>query len=63
MVTRVQILSMLCEWSSMRSISRITGVSIDTVSKLLLDAGHACAAFHDATVCGVAAKAVQCDEI
>jgi len=61
--TRVQILSMLCEGSSMRSISRITGVSINTVSKLLIDAGTACAAFHDATVRNVPAKAVQCDEI
>jgi IS1 family transposase len=61
--TRVQILSMLCEGSSMRSVSRITGVSINTVSKLLVDAGLACAAFHDKTVRGVTAKAVQCDEI
>ena len=61
--TRVQILSMLCEGSSMRSISRITGVSINTVSKLLVDAGNACAAFHDATVRNVPAEAVQCDEI
>lgn len=61
--TRVQILSMLCEGSSMRSVSRITGVSINTVSKLLIDAGLACARFHDETVRGVTAKAVQCDEI
>src|SRR5260370_3699127 len=61
--TRVQILSMLCEGSSMRSVSRITGVSINTVSKLLVDAGLACAAFHDVKVRNVSAKAVQCDEI
>jgi IS1 family transposase len=61
--TRVQILSMLCEGSSMRSVSRITGVSINTVSKLLIDAGHACAAFHDTMVRNVPSKAVQCDEI
>jgi IS1 family transposase len=61
--TRVQILSMLCEGSSMRSISRITGVSINTVTKLLVDAGMACAAFHDATVRNVPAVRVQCDEI
>src|SRR6185437_321397 len=61
--TRVQILQMLCEGSSMRSISRVTGVSINTVSKLLVDAGNACAAFHDATVRTVPSKAVQCDEI
>src|SRR5680860_1900789 len=34
---RVQILSMLCEGSSMRSISRVADVSINTVSKLLVD--------------------------
>ena len=60
---RVQILSMLCEGSSMRSISRVVDVSINTVSKLLEDAGKACAAHHDAQVRGVAAKRVQCDEI
>lgn len=61
--TRVQILSMLCEGSSMRSISRVAGVSINTVSKLLIDAGTACAAFHDATVRNVPSKAIQADEI
>jgi len=61
--TRVQILSMLCEGSSMRSISRITGVSINTVTKLLEDAGEVCAAFHDEHVRGVKAKRVQVDEI
>ena len=61
--TRVQILTMLCEGSSMRSISRVCDVSINTVTKLLVDAGAACAAFHDEKVRNVAAKAVQCDEI
>lgn len=60
---RVQILSMLCEGSSMRSISRVVGVSINTVTKLLVDAGEACAAYHDEHVRGVQAKRVQCDEI
>ncbi|HML29738.1 MAG TPA: IS1 family transposase [Hyphomicrobium sp.] len=63
LTTRVQILSMLCEGSSMRSISRVTGVSINTVTKLLVDAGEACAAYHFNTVRGVKAKRVQCDEI
>jgi lambda repressor-like predicted transcriptional regulator len=61
--TRAQILSMLVEGASMRSVSRITGVSINTVSKLLIDAGNACAEYHDNTVRDVAAKRVQCDEI
>jgi IS1 family transposase len=60
---RVQILSMLCEGSSMRSISRVVDVSINTVTKLLEDAGRVCAEHHDATVRGVRAKRVQCDEI
>jgi IS1 family transposase len=61
--TRVQILSMLCEGSSLRSISRVADVSINTVSKLLVDAGTACAAFHDDKVRGVKARRVQVDEI
>ncbi len=61
--TRVTILNMLVEGSSMRSISRITGVSINTVTKLLEDAGRACAAYHDVTVRDVKAAQVQCDEI
>jgi IS1 family transposase len=61
--TRIQILSMLCEGSSMRSISRVADVSINTVDKLLRDAGLACARFHDEHVRGVKARRVQCDEI
>jgi len=60
---RVMILSMLCEGSSMRSISRIADVSINTVTKLLEDAGHALAAFHDETVRNVKVQRVQADEI
>lgn len=60
---RVQILSMLCEGSSMRSISRVCDVSINTVAKLLEDAGKVCMAFHDEKVIGVRSKRVQMDEI
>ncbi|MCB1421366.1 MAG: DDE-type integrase/transposase/recombinase [Nitratireductor sp.] len=61
--TRAQILAMLCEGMSMRAISRMTGVSINTVSKLLVDAGRACAEYHDETVRDVKSSRVQCDEI
>ena len=61
--TRAQILSMLCEGASMRSVSRLTDTSINTVSKLLVDAGRFCAGFHDAKVRGVKASKVQVDEI
>ena len=61
--TRVQILTMLCEGSSMRSISRVADVSINTVVKLLVDAGRACTAFHDERVRGLRCRRIQCDEI
>lgn len=60
---RAQILQMLCEGSSMRSISRMADVSINTVTKLLVDAGQVCFAYHNEKVVGVRAKRVQCDEI
>jgi IS1 family transposase len=60
---RVQILTMLVEGSSLRSISRICDVSVNTVTKLLVDAGRVCAAFHDEKVHNVKAKRIQCDEI
>ena len=60
---RTQILAMLCEGSSMRSISRIVDVSINTVSKLLVEAGEACLTIHNETVRDVKASRIQCDEI
>lgn len=61
--TRAQILAMLCEGASMRSVSRLTDTSINTVSTLLVDAGHFCAWFHGARVSSVKARRVQVDEI
>jgi IS1 family transposase len=61
--TRAQILSLLVEGSSLRSISRVCDVSINTVTKLLVDAGTVCAAYHDQYVVGVKSKRIQCSEI
>ena len=61
--TRAQILAMLVEGNSMRAVSRLTGVSINTVTKLLEDAGRVCAVHHSRTVQNVPSKRVQCDEI
>ena len=47
----------------MRSIERVVGVSINTVTKLLMDAGKAAEAFHMETVQNVNSKRVQADEI
>ena len=60
---RAQVLTLLLEGMSMRAISRITGASINTVTKLLMDAGAACAEYHDETVRDVRSKRVQADEI
>ena len=54
---------MLVEGSSMRSISRVLGIARETVNKLLVDAGTACAAYHDKYVRGISARRVECDEI
>jgi len=60
---RVQILSMLVEGSSMRSISRVVDVSINTVVALLVDVGKACSQHHDETVQKLCNKRIQADQI
>ena len=60
---RATILGMLVEGSSLRSTSRITGASINTISRLLVDAGNACAVYHDETVRNVRAERIQVDEV
>lgn len=41
----------------------MTGVSKNTVSKLLVDIGKACSAYQDETLCNLPCKRLQCDEI
>ncbi len=60
---RARILHLLCEGNSIRSITRLTLASKNTVIKLLIDAGKACMAYHDENVRDVKAKRVQVDEI
>lgn len=47
----------------MRSTSRIADVSINTVTKLLVDVGTACLECQNKTIRNINAKRVQCDEI
>ncbi len=47
----------------MRATVRMTGVSINAVKRLLIQAGEAAAKYHDEHVRGVEAKYVECDEI
>ena len=60
---RAQILSLLVEGNSLRSVTRITGRSINTVTKLLVDLGTACADFQDNALRNLPCKRVQVDEI
>ena len=47
----------------MRAASRMADVSINTVTKLLVDVGYACAQYQDKTLRNLACKRIQCDEI
>jgi IS1 family transposase len=60
---RAKILGMLVEGNSLRSTSRLASVSINTVTKLLVDVGAACNAFHNKQVRNVRVRRLQCDEI
>jgi IS1 family transposase len=61
--TRSQILHLLCEGQSLRAVTRLTGCSKNTVAKLLVEAGHACAAYQDKVLRNLPCKRVQMDEI
>jgi len=60
---RAQILGMMVEGMSIRSICRLTGVSKNTVAKLLKDAGQACLAYQHETLRNLTCRRIQCDEI
>jgi hypothetical protein len=60
---RVHILNALAEGSTMRSTSRMASVSINTVTKLMIDAGRACAKYQDQVMTGLSCKRLQVDEI
>lgn len=60
---RAMILNMMVEGNSMRSISRVVGVSINTVTKLLIETGEACPKYNNNTVRHVKTTRVECDEI
>jgi IS1 family transposase len=60
---RSQILHLLCEGQSIRAVTRLTGCSKNTVAKLLVKAGHACAAYQDKYLRNLTCQRVQMDEI
>jgi IS1 family transposase len=60
---RIAVVNALVEGNSLRSVSRMTAIARNTVSKLLVDLGHACSAFQNAHLRGITCKRVQTDEI
>ena len=59
---RAAVLKQLCEGSSIRVTSRVTGNSRNTVTKLMLDAAEACQRYADERLRDLPCKRVQVDE-
>ena len=60
---RTRIVAALVEGNSMRDVSRMTGISRNTINKLLVDLGRACSAYQDTALRNLQCKRIQCDEI
>ena len=60
---RKQILHLLVEGNSLRAASRISDVSFNSVSKLFVDAGLACADYQHRTLRNLTCRRLQLDEI
>lgn len=59
---RAQVLQMMAEGISLRSITRLTGISRTTSLKLLRDAGLAFAAYQDRELVNLRSRRIQVDE-
>ncbi len=60
---RAQVIHLLCEGVALRAVTRLTGISKTTVSKLVVDAGRAAAWYQDRVFQGLTCKKLQIDEI
>lgn len=60
---KVQAVSLLCEGNSIRSIERITGIHRDTVMRLGVRIGTACAKIQDEKMRGLNCDQIEVDEI
>ena len=60
---RAQILTLLVEGMAINAVCRVTGVSKNTVLKLLVYVGGACLDYQDRVMRNLPCKKVQCDEI
>jgi len=60
---RAQIIRCLVEGNSIRSTVRMTGFAKNTITKLLIELGTACAAYQDDALRNLPATRIECDEI
>jgi transposase-like protein len=60
---RAEILGMMAEGVSLRAITRLTGVSKNTLAKLIEDAGQAFSEYQDRAMRNLTCKRLQVDEI
>jgi IS1 family transposase len=60
---RAQVVAALVEGNSIRATVRMTGVAKNTIAKLLVELGAACADYLDRTLVNLPCQRVQCDEI
>lgn len=60
---RAKVINCLIEGCSLRSTVRLTGVSKKTVSRILVETGEACAAYHDKIMRNLTCKVLQVDEV
>ncbi len=60
---RVAVVAALVEGNSVRSTVRMTGVAKNTIAKLLVELGEACARYQDEHLRNLSCRRLQCDEI
>ena len=60
---RAQIIGLLVEGTSLRAATRLADVSINTVTKLLVEVGAACEEYQDKALRNLKCQRIQCDEI
>jgi IS1 family transposase len=60
---RAQIIGCLVEGNSIRATVRMTGAAKNTITKLLVDLGEACAEYQDGVLVDLPCKVIEADEI
>src|SRR5688500_4012530 len=60
---RTQVVAALVEGASINSVARMTGVTKQTILRLIADLGRVCVKYQDETLRNLPCKRVQADEV